>query len=283
MSASTRAAGRGTIRKAAESPDESIMNKRFDHGLCVTCNAHLCEVTETGGLWKLNPMTTPGVVMKGRCLYCHPEHETHSVKEEEEQKCEDYAATVQVEEVETGGDNDDQSLPPVIALHGYKKRFVGVVSEGNTTKGKGIFHYVEETGEHKGKSIVYEGEFADGFFEGHGSLRDRGRGYVYEGEWKKSEQHGHFKETWKGKHIYEGEVKNDTMDGHGTLTWANGARCEGEWKNQMMNGNGKKIYKNGAIYEGNWKDGKRDGRGTLRDADGHVQVIGTWKNDKFVG
>eukprot|EP00978_Attheya_sp_CCMP212_P043705 scaffold289851_cov41-Attheya_sp.AAC.1 len=61
MSANARATGCGTIRKASESPDGSIMNnKRFDHGLCVTCNAQFCEVTETGGRRKLNPVTTPG-------------------------------------------------------------------------------------------------------------------------------------------------------------------------------------------------------------------------------
>eukprot|EP00978_Attheya_sp_CCMP212_P041490 scaffold238569_cov46-Attheya_sp.AAC.1 len=267
-SANTRAAGRGTIRKAEESPDESIMNKRFDHGLCVTCSAQIFEVTETGGRRKLNPVTTPGVSKNGRCLYCHPEHETHSVKEEEENW--DDAATVPIEEVETGEDIVDQSLPPVIALDGYAKlRFVGVVSEGNTKKGKGIFHYVEETGKHKGKSIVYEGEFADGFFEGRGSLRD---------------QDGHSKITYDNdEEMYEGEMKNNMRDGHGTYTWAKGIRYEGEWKNGTSHGNGKKIYKNGAIYEGNWKDSKRDGQGTLRDANGRVKKVGTWKNDKFLG
>eukprot|EP00978_Attheya_sp_CCMP212_P045391 scaffold344491_cov28-Attheya_sp.AAC.1 len=139
QTANTRAAGRGTIRKAEESQDESIVKMRFDHGLCVTCNAQLYEVTETGGRRKLNPVTTPGVAMNGRCLYCHPDHDTHSVKEEEQQNWED-AATVPVEEVETGEDSiDEQSLPPVIVLHAYEKHLVGVVSEGNTKKGKGIF------------------------------------------------------------------------------------------------------------------------------------------------
>eukprot|EP00978_Attheya_sp_CCMP212_P001870 scaffold3873_cov42-Attheya_sp.AAC.1 len=307
-SANTRAAGRGTIRKAAESPDESIMKMRFDHGLCVTCNAQLCEVTETGGRRKLNPMTTLGVSKNGRCLYCHPEHETHSVKdsvkEEEEENWED-AATVPVEEVETGEDIDDQSLAPVIALDRNDKRFVGVVSEGNTKKGKGIFRYVEETGEQKGKSIVYEGAFADGCFEGRGSLRDHCRSYFYEGQWKKSKSHGQGKETHENGDMYEGEQKNDMVDGHGTYTeangnryegnwkdneydgqgtytWVNGDRFEGEWENDMKNGNGKQIFKNGDIYEGNWKDDKRDGQGTLRYTKGRAKV-GTWKKNKFVG
>eukprot|EP00978_Attheya_sp_CCMP212_P004056 scaffold8742_cov56-Attheya_sp.AAC.2 len=156
MSANTRAAGRGTIRKAAESADEIMVKMRFDHGLCVTCNEKLFEVTGTGGRRKLNPVSTPGVSNNVRCLYCHPEHETHSVKEEEH-NWED-AATIPVKEVDTGEDIDNQSLPPVIALDGHdKQHFVGVVLEGNTKKGKGIFNYVEKTGEHKGKSIVYEG------------------------------------------------------------------------------------------------------------------------------
>eukprot|EP00978_Attheya_sp_CCMP212_P020790 scaffold60070_cov35-Attheya_sp.AAC.3 len=292
MSATTRAAGRDTIRKSAESPDESIMNKRFDHGLCVTCNAQLCEVTETGGRRKLNPVTTPGVAMNGRCLYCHPEDESHSVKEKEQNW------------VETGEDIDDQSLPPIIALHGYDKRFVGVVLEGNVKKGKGIFSHVLETGKHKGKSIVYEGEFSYGFFKGRGSLRNQGKGYVSEGHWKKSKRHGHCKEThangamyegemknntrdgrgtymWANGDRYEGEWKNDEFNGHGTLTWANGDRFEGEWENAMKNGNGKQIFKNGDIYEGNWKDDKIDGRGTrLLPANGRAKVV-TWKKDRF--
>eukprot|EP00550_Attheya_septentrionalis_P001549 CAMPEP_0198291236 /NCGR_PEP_ID=MMETSP1449-20131203/8833_1 /TAXON_ID=420275 /ORGANISM="Attheya septentrionalis, Strain CCMP2084" /LENGTH=86 /DNA_ID=CAMNT_0043989849 /DNA_START=562 /DNA_END=818 /DNA_ORIENTATION=+ len=86
-------------------------------------------------------MTTPGVSKHGRCLYCHPEHETHSVKEEEEQNSE-VAATVPVEEVEIGEDINDQPLPPIIALNRYDKRFVGVVLEGNVKKGKGSFSHV---------------------------------------------------------------------------------------------------------------------------------------------
>eukprot|EP00978_Attheya_sp_CCMP212_P048158 scaffold479774_cov55-Attheya_sp.AAC.1 len=304
QTANTTAAGRGTIRKAAESPDESIVKMRFDHGLCVTCNAKLYEVTVTGGRRKLNPMTIPGVSKNGRCLYCHPEHDTHSVNEEEDQNWED-AATVPVEVVEAGKAIVDQSLPPVIVLHAYKKRFVGLVSEGNATKGKGIFHYVVETGEHKGKSMIFECEFADGFFEGRGSLRNQYQSYFYEGEWKKSKLHGHIKMTLANGGMYEGEMKNDMRDGRGTNTWANGNRYEGEWKkgkkydqgtikwatggsyegewkNGRRNGNGKKIYKNGDIYEGNRKDGKKDGQGTVYYVDGRAKN-GTWENDKFIG
>eukprot|EP00978_Attheya_sp_CCMP212_P010690 scaffold26007_cov53-Attheya_sp.AAC.4 len=299
QTANTRAAGRGTIRKAEESPDESIVKMRFDHGLCVTCSAQIFEVTETGGRRKLNPVTTPGVSKNGRCLYCHPEHDTHSVKEED-QNWED-AATVPVEEVETGEDNNDQSLPPVIALDRNGMRFVGVVSEGNTKKGKGIFHHVEETGEQKGKSIVYEGAFADGCFEGRGSLRDHCRSYVYEGQWKKSEPHGHGKETYENGDMYEGEQKNDMADGHGTYTkangnryegnwkddeydgqgtytWVNGDRYEGSWKNCMSHGNGKIIHASGDMYEGNWKDDLFDGHGTCTWADGG-RYEGEFKND----
>jgi hypothetical protein len=304
LNENTRAAGCGTIGKAAESPDESIMEMRFDHGLCVTCSAQLFEVTETGGCWMLNPVTTPGVAMNGRCIYCHPEQESNSVKEEE-QNSED-AATVPVEEVETGEDIDDQSLSLVIALDGYQKwRFVGVVSVGNAKKGKGIFYYEEEAGEHKGKSIVYEGEFADGFFEGHGSLRDQGRGSVAEGQWNQSKLNGHCKQTFGNGTMYEGEMKNDMRYGRGTCTYANGPRYEGDWKrnehngqgtytwvngnryqgefnNNSRNGHGKMVYNVGVIYEGNWKDDKRNGRGTKRYANGRVKV-GTWKKGKFVG
>eukprot|EP00978_Attheya_sp_CCMP212_P004038 scaffold8672_cov50-Attheya_sp.AAC.4 len=312
MSANTRAAGRGTIRKAEELyPPDVLVEKLIDHGLCVTCNAQLFEVTGIWGqLWgrrKLNPVTTPGVSMNGRCLYCHPEQESHSVKEEEEQNWED-AATVSIEEVETGEDSDGQPLPPVISLDGLdEERFVGVVLEGNTKKGKGIFHYVEETGEHKGKSMIYEGEFADGFFEGRGSLRDEGVGYVSEGQWKKSKRHGHIKETFKIGDMYEGEIKNDMRDGHGTYTeatgnryegeWKNdtrngngkmfyttgdGGRYEGEWKNNLMNGNGKRVFEDGDVYEGNWKDDEFDGQGTYTWADGdHYE--GEFKNDMMNG
>eukprot|EP00978_Attheya_sp_CCMP212_P013763 scaffold34641_cov48-Attheya_sp.AAC.1 len=216
MSANNQAPGRGTIRKAEEVyPPDILVEKRFDHGLCVTCSAHIFEVTDTGGRRKLNPVTTPGVSKNGRCLYCHPEHETHSVKEQE-QNWED-AATVPVEEVETGIDNKDQSLPPVIVLNINYNRFVGVVLEGNVKKGKGLFHYAAETGEHKGISMIYEGEFADGCFEGHGSLRDQGSGFVRKAQWKKNKPHGHFKDIFESGNMYEGEMKNGTRDAHGTI------------------------------------------------------------------
>jgi hypothetical protein len=259
MRTNTRVAGRGTIREAPESADESIMKMRFDHGLCVTCSAKIFEVTETGGRRKLNPVTTPGVSMHGRCLYCHPEKESHNPVKEEEDHWED-DTNVPVEGVEKGEDIDDQSSPPDID----KRHFVCVVTEGNTKKGKGIFSHIEETGEHKGKSIVYEGEFVDGFFEGHGSLRREGTDYDCEGEWKKSKLHGYSKMTFESGHTYEGEMQIDMRDGQGTYTWANGDRYEGEWKNDMRNGSGKRFYKVGQIYEGNWKDGKIDGQGTFK-------------------
>eukprot|EP00978_Attheya_sp_CCMP212_P013942 scaffold35278_cov54-Attheya_sp.AAC.3 len=283
MSANTRAAERGTIRKAAESPDEIIVKMRFDLGLCVTCNTKLFEVIGTGGHRKLNPVTTSGVSNNGRCLYCHPDQESHSVKEEEEQNWED-AATVSVEEVETGEDIDDQSLPPVIALGRNDMHFVGVVLEGNVKKGKGVFSHVLETGELKLKLIVYKGEFADGFFEGRGSYCNEGVvSYGCEGQWKKSKLHGHCKETFENGNMYEGEMKNgmmdgegtytevygryegnwkdDKRDGQGTYTWANGGCYEGEFKNNMHHGNGKRVFVNGTIYEGNWKNNQKDGHG----------------------
>eukprot|EP00978_Attheya_sp_CCMP212_P037506 scaffold177439_cov46-Attheya_sp.AAC.2 len=308
MSANTRAAERGTIHKAAESPDESIMKMRFDHGLCVTCSVQIFEVTGTGGRRKLNPMATPGVAMNGRCIYCHPEQKSHAVNEEE-QNWED-AATVPVEEVETGEDTNDQSLPPVIELDGYDNQcFVGVVLEGNVKKGKGIFSHVVKTGEHKGESIVYEGEFADGFFEGRGSVRDQGKGCVCvcEGQLKKSKLHGQSKVTFEDGNMYEGELKNNTRDGHGTSTeangnryegewkndeydgqgtyaWAGGGRYEGEWKNGMKNGNGKKVDEDGEIYEGNWKDNLVDGgQGTYTRADDGDRYEGEFKNDRMNG
>eukprot|EP00978_Attheya_sp_CCMP212_P009378 scaffold22163_cov53-Attheya_sp.AAC.3 len=177
----------------------------FDHGLCVTpCSAHFLAVTETGGHRKLNHVTTPGVSMNGRCIYCHPEHDTtHSMKEEED-NWED-AATVPVEEVETGEDINDQSLHPVISLDGIdKQRFVGFVLEGTVKKGRGWI------------------------FEGRGSLRNQCKGYSYEGQWKKSEPHGHSKVTFERGDMYEGEMKSSMRDGRGTYTWANGNWYEGK-------------------------------------------------------
>jgi hypothetical protein len=187
MSATTRAAGHGILYSNAEEvyPPDILIEKRFDHGLCVTCSAKIFQETvNDDGHREFHPMTTPGVSIHGRCLYCHPEHDTHSVKEEgglnwydavnvpfeEEEEEEEETEEEEEEEGETEEDKETKSLPHVIiVLHAYAKRFVGVVSEGNTKKGKGLFHHVVETVEHKDKLIVYEGEFKDGFFEGHGT------------------------------------------------------------------------------------------------------------------
>lgn len=94
--------------------------------------------------------------------------------------------------------------------------------------------------------LVYDGEFANGDFHGHGTAWVRGS-RNYTGDWVEGKRNGRGVQYSRTKNtvLYAGNFKNDCWHGHGT-------RYDGE----------------AIVYEGNWVDGKRHGHGRSQTFDG---------------
>ena len=79
---------------------------------------------------------------------------------------------------------------------------------------------------------------------------------------------------------YEGGCKNGLAHGKGT---AKGVDVYiGKFKEGLPHGSGKYIWKDGNYYEGKWKEGKRSGKGKMCNSLTKEEILGIWKDDKFV-
>lgn len=108
----------------------------------------------------------------------------------------------------------------------------------------------------------YEGEWADGRREGHGTL------FVRRGE--------------KLAKVYAGGWAADKRSGLGVQHYRDGSRYEGEWEAGVRHGAGSMWYANGDVYVGAWRDDRRSGTGTLTYASGDVYE-GSWAADRREG
>lgn len=77
----------------------------------------------------------------------------------------------------------------------------------------------------KEKGLVYEGEFFDGLYNGHGKL------YLSNGN------------------VYEGHFKNNKKHGKGTYYWPGVGRWEGQFHENKFHGEGKYYYENSVMSE----------------------------------
>jgi hypothetical protein len=68
----------------------------------------------------------------------------------------------------------------------------------------GIYRYVDDDDDDVDDNYLYEGEFKDGKFHGHGKYT-YADGDVYEGGYKHDFRHGHGKYTYADGEVYEGK------------------------------------------------------------------------------
>ena len=117
--------------------------------------------------------------------------------------------------------------------------------------GKGIKYY-------KNGNILYDGDFVNGKFEGHGS-------YIL-----------------NDNEYYIGQFKNGLKNGKGIEYYSNGDKYEGDFVNNKRVGNGNYIWKSGKYHIGQWKNNLRNGRGTEYYPNGNIAYDGNWVNNKFI-
>jgi hypothetical protein len=80
-------------------------------------------------------------------------------------------------------------------------------------------------------------------------------GAIYEGEWKDFKYHGHGRITFSNGE-YVGEFKNGKRDGKGKITLSDGEVYEGSWKDDKKHGIGILTTATGKKYEGQWREDK---------------------------
>lgn len=138
-------------------------------------------------------------------------------------------------------------------------------------------------------SIVYIGEFKNGYFSGFGMSfgryyvgSDAVMGLVYEGEFSKGLKDGNGN-YYNGENVYCGSFKSADMDGSGKLYSDGFLFYNGEWNKGKREGEGTAYYpKSGQIkYEGDWKNDEYHGSGTLYDINGDIIYEGKWANGEY--
>ena len=130
------------------------------------------------------------------------------------------------------------------------------------------------------EAVTWSGDCAKGLAQGRGVLQwyrgGKPIGGRYEGEYRDGFMNGHGVATFESGNRYEGEWKNGQRNGRGIFTWANGNRFEGQWADGKRTGWGVHSF-DGKRYEGEYRNDLPNGTGSYTAADGRVYA-GTWAN-----
>ena len=143
----------------------------------------------------------------------------------------------------------------IMSGYGIQYKYVGGMVNGKK-EGYGILIQVPR------KNVVYDGEWKNGLYHGHGIL--------YKGIFKK----------------YEGGFTKGNYDGEGTsyYKYSEIVYKKGCWKNGDFHGIGKVFFKNGVVqYDGWWKKNKRDNFGKSYNENGILLYQGQWKDNEKNG
>ena len=103
-------------------------------------------------------------------------------------------------------------------------------------------------------SQVYEGEFAEGCYQGSGRLT-LSDGTVIEGTFSQGKAHGQCRIRHQDGAAFEGLMLDGVAEGFGVQTQANGDVYEGYFAKGKRCGQGKLTRKNGYVFEGRFEDG----------------------------
>jgi hypothetical protein len=143
----------------------------------------------------------------------------------------------------------------------------------NVPHGFGKFVYYDT-------NTVYEGEVANGYFEGKGELKCGLNRYV--GAFKMHKKEGQGIYYFEDGSVYEGEFHNDLREGHGKLTYVDGDSYEGEFVRGMREGKGIYRFSNGDEYSGTYTNDLRQGRGKYKVAATGKEFCGQFKAGSLV-
>lgn len=144
----------------------------------------------------------------------------------------------------------------------------------NTFNGYGKF--IKEDSE-------YDGYFLNGYKNGKGTLNYKNK-IIYDGEFNNDLFEGHGYIKWVNLQIeYIGEFKSSMLHGEGELTTLRGNKYIGTFQGNEFNGQGIFYWGMTRIFKGNYKNNKKHGKGIYKDTLKKIEIRGIWENGKING
>ncbi len=129
----------------------------------------------------------------------------------------------------------------------------GAVVNG-VPNGKGVKYFPDGS--------KYEGDWANGLYDGQGVLTAADKVGRYEGGFSAGQRSGQGRQVYSDGSIYEGSWSNGMRNGQGKFTAMDGTYLEGNWKDDKANGQATAFNPNyNSKYTGNWQDGMYHGLG----------------------
>lgn len=112
--------------------------------------------------------------------------------------------------------------------HDVAQQYTGTF-KNNKYHGRGLLYR---------ETIVYDGEFVNGAFEGKGKLMDA-NGDEYYGDWKNDKPvKGTItyanNDRYEGQCVFNKKTQQFERDGQGTMVYADGEIASGKWKNNEL-------------------------------------------------
>ncbi|EPY37262.1 kinesin [Strigomonas culicis] len=188
-----------------------------------------------------------------------------------------------------GSASTKENAPGTCATHGDRKKIYLNAAKTATYEGQWADGLFDGFGEHIQANYKYRGEFRRGKREGEGSLFIR-KGdkdpynRVYEGEWLNGMRDGRGTQWCASGEVYEGEFACDKRHGNGRLYCTNGDVVEGSFAEGLNDGWAVLRQENGDWFEGYWSRGMREGPGVWHYTKRRQCYRGEWsKNNPVMG
>ena len=118
----------------------------------------------------------------------------------------------------------------------------------------------------------------DSYIGGYNSMKQRHGSGVYKYSIKNPEDEEAPPQTAK----YEGDFRLGQKHGMGQMVYPDGAVYNGSWIDDKRSGEGSYTYANGDVFSGSWNNDQKDGSGSYYYAANKSQLVGEWKDNKFV-
>ena len=131
-------------------------------------------------------------------------------------------------------------------------------------------------------ALVYtaEGQFSEGFGNGHGSVLDVD-GAKTIGNYAKGLLNGKAISLRPNGDKFFGNYINGKMNGHFTVNYADGDKFIGEYKDNLKHGQGTYTFSDGTKFTGEYRDGEPEGQGSLISKNGSLIYEGLWEKGEM--
>lgn len=174
------------------------------------------------------------------------------------------------------------------ATHGDRKKIFLNPRKTATYEGQWADGVFDGFGEHIQLNFRHRGEFRGGLREGEGTLYVRAPNSkgphlrVYKGEWLAGKRDGRGTQWLANGEVYEGGFVEDRRHGHGKLYCVNGDIIEGSFRNGVCEGWAVLHAPGGDWFEGYWSLGMREGPGVWHYVSRQQIFRGQWSKNVAV-